>query len=555
MNSYVKLTKTFLAAIGMSKPQDKRRKILMGIFAVICVVGVLLPTTVGVGFLVKVMTDAFIPLGCATAGIQVMLQVICIFTVVFGILVIFNELYFSNDIEYLLPWPLRAWQIVASKFTAAYMNENIMQCLLVLSCIVGFGIGAKIGLRNWLLSVIGIITLPIIPLAYCAIVGMILMSFTRLLRNKDMIQRITMLCLFIVLLNFVGSISTVKNMDIIAYVGRVANGESGGFAVLNYIFPHVLLFVRMIGEGSLIATVEYLALHAAVIAVMLVIAELVYYRGVIGLTSSSGTEKKAELEKLAASGRQHSAAWSYFLKEVRILVRTPVFFTNCVAINFVWPVFVYAMYKLQNTNSSVQRLRDLYVIGDERLQVGILAGVVGISVLITAINSISSGSISREGKNFSFMKYIPMQYKVQWHVKALVGILFPAAGMLIYLLPFLIIMKFPISHTLYLTAVCVLSVILVSYMGIYVDSTQPKLVWDDEMNSLRENFNTFFAMGLAMIFALIVCGGSCFAVYFFHPPMWVVRTIVMVIVCAGNIWIQVLSSRNCERNIGEQEEL
>lgn len=527
----------------------------MAVFAMVCVFGVLLPTIIGVGVLVKVMTDAFLPLGCGTAGIQVMLQVICIFTVVFGILVIFNELYFSNDIEYLLPWPLRAWQIVASKFTAAYMNENIMQCLLVLSCIVGFGIGAGIGPLNWVLSIIGIITLPIIPLAYCAIVGMLLMSFTRLIRNKDVIQRVTVLALFLVLLNFVGSISTIKNMDIIAYVGQVASGKSGGLVVLNYVFPHVLLFVKMIGEGSLIATVEYFLLHMIVLVIMLVIAELVYFRGVIGLTSASGTAKKEEIEKLVSSSRQHSAAWSYFLKEVRILVRTPVFFTNCVGINFVWPVFVYAMYKLQNTNSSLQRLRDLYVIGDERLQVGFLVGIVGISVLITAINSISSGSISREGKNFSFMKYIPVPYALQWHVKAMVGILFPVAGMLIYLLPFLIIMKFPILHILYLTVICVLAITFVGYMGIYVDSTQPKLVWDDEMNSLRENYNTFFAMGLAMLFVLIVCGGSCLAVYYLHPAMWIIRAVVAVIVVGANIWVQVLTAKNCERNIAEQEEM
>lgn len=554
MNSYWKLTKTFLAAIGMSKPQDKRRKVVMSILALVCVLGVLLPTTVGVGILVEVMTDAFMPLGCATAGIQVMLQVICIFTVVFGILVIFNELYFSNDIEYLLPWPLRAWQIVASKFTAAFINENIMQCLLVLSCIVGFGIGARIGILNWILSVIGIVTLPIIPLAYCAIAGMLLMGFTRLIRNKDMIQRVTVLCLFLILLNFVGSISTMKNMDIIAYVSQVANGQENGFAVLNYVFPHVLLFVKMIGEGSLIATIEYFALHAVVLAVMLVTAELLYFRGVIGLTSSGGTEKKVSLEKIVASSRQHCAAWSYFMKEVRILVRTPAFFTNCVGINFVWPVFVYAMYKLQNTNSSLQRLRDLYVIGDERLQMGILVGVMGISVLITAINSISSGSISREGKNFSFMKYIPVPYAVQWHVKALVGIVFPVAGMLIYMLPFLIVMKFPVLHILYLTMICVLSITFVAYMGIYVDSIQPKLIWDDEMNSLRENYNTFFAMGLALVFVLVVCGGGCLMVYLFHPAMWIMRTIIAVIVIGANVLAQGLSARSCERNIAQQEE-
>ena len=30
-----------------------------------------------------------------------------------------------------------------------------------------------------------------------------------------------------------------------------------------------------------------------------------------------------------------------------------------------------------------------------------------------------------------------------------------------------------------------------AYTGIYIDSIQPKLIWEDELNSLRENYNTY----------------------------------------------------------------
>ena len=168
MNRYLTLTKTFIAAIGMSEPQDKRRKIMIAILSAFGVFGVLLPVTIAVGVLVKLMTETLQPIGCESMGIQLMFHIICLFTVIFGINVIFNEFYFSNDIEFLLPWPLRAYQIVASKFTAAFYNENIMQFLLVLACIIGYGLGSGMGILNWILSLIGIVTLPIIPLAYCS---------------------------------------------------------------------------------------------------------------------------------------------------------------------------------------------------------------------------------------------------------------------------------------------------------------------------------------------------------------------------------------------------
>lgn len=120
MNSYITLTKTFIASIGMSQPQDKRRKVMIIILSLFGIFGVLLPVAVAVGILVNLMTKTLIPVGCESLGIQLMFHVICLFTVIFGINVIFNEFYFSNDIEFLLPWPLRAYQIIASKFTTLF---------------------------------------------------------------------------------------------------------------------------------------------------------------------------------------------------------------------------------------------------------------------------------------------------------------------------------------------------------------------------------------------------------------------------------------------------
>lgn len=112
MNSYLTLTKTFIAAISMSQPQDKRRKVMIAILSLFALFGILLPISVGVGILVNLMTKTLLPIGCESLGIQLMLHVICLFTLVFGINVIFNEFYFSNDIEFLLPWPLDRKSVV-----------------------------------------------------------------------------------------------------------------------------------------------------------------------------------------------------------------------------------------------------------------------------------------------------------------------------------------------------------------------------------------------------------------------------------------------------------
>lgn len=453
-----------------------------------------------------------------------------------------------------MSWPLRAYQITASKFTAAFYNENIMQFILVLSCIVGYGIGAKMGIANWLLSIIGIVTLPILPLAYCAILSMLIMAFTKFIRNKDVIQKFSVALIFLMVIGLVSSIGFLQNMDIDTYVATLASGDQGFFTAMNYIFPNVPLFVKTFSEGSFTAFLGYLAVNAAAVGIMLVLSEFLYFRGVIGLTSANSNSKTADIDKLLRTCKQKNAAHSYFLKEVRMLVRTPVFFTNCIAINFLWPIFVYAMYKIQSYRITLEELRALYANRDLKIQLFFLLGIVGVSVIVAAINSLSSNSISREGKHFSFMKYIPVPYFTQWNVKAFVGILFPAIGVLIYFIPFCIIVQVPLIHIILFTLLSLMSITFVSYMGIYIDSIQPKLIWDDEMSALRENYNTFFSMAISMAFTAVVCIGGFFLFCNTEISIGITALILIIILAAANLIVLLMTSKSGVRNLEEQEE-
>lgn len=554
MNSYITLTKTFIASISMSPPQDKRRKVMIVILSLFGIFGVLLPVAIAVGVLLNLMTKTLLPIGCESLGIQLMFHVICLFTVVFGINVIFNEFYFSNDIEFLLPWPLRAYQIVASKFTAAYYNENMMQFVLVLACIIGFGTGSGMGITHWILSIIGVVTLPILPLCYCGILAMLVMGFTRFIKNKDMIQKFSVALLFIMVIALVCSIGFLQDMDIDTYVETLASGNQTFFNVMNIVFPNVPLFVKTFHDGSILALFAYIAVNAFAIAVMLFLSEFLYFRGVIGLTASDNRKNESSIDKVVANCRQRSPFFSYFMKEVKILVRTPVFFTNCIAINFLWPIFVYAMLKIQSYKISIRDLQYLYEHRDLRIQLFFLLGIVGISVIVAAVNSLSSNAISREGKHFSFMKYIPVPYFTQWNAKAFVGIIFPLAGVNIYFIPICILLKIPVTHILFYIFLSVLSVCFISYMGIYIDSIQPKLIWDDEMSALRENYNTFFAMAIAIGFTALVCIGGFFLFCNTKISIGFVWILLVLILSAANIIVLLLTLHSGVRNLEEQEE-
>ena len=334
----------------------------------------------------------------------------------------------------------------------------------------------------------------------------------------------------------------------------MASGDQTFFRVMNILFPNVPLFVKTFSEGNVLALLAYIAIHVVAVGILLGLSELLYFRGVIGLTSAGEKHHKKSLDQLLKQSKQKSPALSYFLKEVRILVRTPVFFTNSIAINFLWPIFLYAMYKIMHYDLTLAFLREQYATRNLRIQLFFLLGIVGISTIVAAINSLSSNAISREGKHFSFMKYIPVPYFTQWNVKAFVGIVFPAAGVLIYFIPACILIQVPISHIIVFVLLSLMSITFVSYMGIYIDSIQPKLIWDDEMSALRENYNTFFAMACSIGFTLIVCVGGFFLFCNTHISIAFTAMLLILILAVANLIVLYLTNRSGIRNIEEQEE-
>ena len=554
MNSYFALTKTLIASLSMSKPQDKRRKVMIFFLSVFAVCGIMLPVAFLVGFFAKVTAEQLASIGCETFGIHFIFHGICLFTAIFGFHVVLNEFYFSNDIEYILPWPLRPGQIVASKFTAAFIGENIMQFIFIAACLIGFGLGTDMNLFKWVLSVFGVFTLTILPMVYTAILCMIIVCFTSFIKNKDMIQKITIFFVFAFLLFILVGAGSFKDIDFEQAVLELASGNQKTFLVLDRVFPNVPLFIQSIKEGNMLLFLIYLVLNVAAVGIMLLLAEALYMKGLIRLSSLPEKKKTKDLEQLVGKCKQHSPAYSYFVKEVKLLVRTPAFFTHSIVVNFIWPIFVFAAYKIQSRQVTIESLTRAYEKNESALQLLCLVFVVGISAFIASLNSISSNAISREGKHFPFMKYIPVSYEIQWNVKTLVGIVFAAAGVLIYVIPACVLIKVPVTHILWYIILCLLSVTFVSYMGIYIDSIQPKLVWDDEMSALRENYNMFYSMAIVIAFVAVVCVGGYFLLRNSTSNFGYLAAIFLLILAAVNATILLLMKKSGVRNIGEQEE-
>ena len=209
MRNYLSLTKTFLRSFRRVKSNKKRTKIIMGILIFLTILFFIIPFLIISASFVYDTTIKLIDIEYESIGLQIMCYIICAFTFIFSISALINALFFSTDIEKLLPLPIKPVELIFSKFTSCFIVENIVQIVLTIACIIAYMLALHLGVGSFLLSLIEMLTLPIIPMVYAAIFCLILMFFTRFIKNKEHVKKISSIFVILLFVLLIGLINVL----------------------------------------------------------------------------------------------------------------------------------------------------------------------------------------------------------------------------------------------------------------------------------------------------------------------------------------------------------
>ena len=552
MTRYLSLTKIFLKNLRVTSSKSKKQKVIMNLLLLFVLLFILIPFLFCCQAGVYSITTKLMEYDYQNIGLEMMCMLVMIFAFIFGFNVILNEFYFSEDIGELLPLPLKPFQIIAAKFTATFITESVLLLAVILFSVFGYFIALKIPITNIFAGLFGILTLPVIPLVYCGIISIILMSLTKFIKNKEQVRNFGAFFIFMILVVSIFLISKLHNFDLDKYIEKFVNGDQGFLEVMRVIFPHIDLFIDTLSTASILALLKYIVINVVYVCVFLIVAELLYFRGVLDLNTQSTDSLKKEHDKINKI-KVKSVKKSYFLKEIYTLFRTPSYLLNCIAINFIWPLFVYLIYVF-TSNMTIDKISSLIQSGDKGIYIFILFYLINISILVPSISSICASSFSREGKHFDFIKFIPVRYHDQIMVKTFVGVLLSFLGINVLTTIFYIVVKMPFYMIIVYHLISLFLVCSVCLLGVLIDSVYPKLTWDDELDSLRENTNSFVAMGLSIFILVIILVGT----YILYRCGYMLGHIILITSLTSLVlmtFMYLLVIINVSKNIKSMEDL
>lgn len=507
-NKTLLLTKTLIKngdGLGIGDNGRWIKVLLIGVMAA-GLLPLLIMMMVGVARLVdnlRIIGQEGIVLGFALA-----LSSVIIF--IFGIFYIISSFYFSGDIESLLQLPLKPSQIVSAKFLAVLLYEYLFTALIYLPVMIFFGIKTSAGPLFYLYGLVIFAFVPVIPLAVASVLVMLIMRFTNVSKNKDIFKITGGVLAIVIGLSFNMILQRVMTgISLEELESLLAEGSNSLAFLAAGLFPSAAWAVKaLIAPATLAGFLNLLlffGVSAAVFALLMVLGERIYFKGVVGLYETGSKRHMitgVQLDRAAAPGSQFK---TYAMTELKLLFRTPIYFLNCVLINFIWPIFFIFPVLSGSTDLSFLSEVEGYLADPAGWNV-LMAGAFAMSLFLGGSNAVTPTAISREGQGFYIKKYLPMSYKTQLLAKTCSGFVLGLVSLFIMVIFAVAFMRLPLLPAMLILGTAWLGILATSLTGILIDLMNPKLKWNSEQQAVKQNMNVLYNM-------LLGAGGAALTIF------------------------------------------
>ena len=476
---------------GIKQGNEKKSK---AISRILLILFAYLYLGIFMGIASNLAISALMTVGMENIFIYLAFFMFCVFIIVQTIISSINILYFSKDLEFLMPLPIKPIKIIMAKINCLIINAYLVSATLIAPVLIVYGFLKKLTLGYYITSLITLLVFPIIPILITVLLVTIIMRPMKKIISKDVLQYISFIFTFILIIG----IQKISNMTETTTVNEVTETL---ISINNMIRNNINIFFNVdfasnavinfnsiygIGQLGLFVCLSFVAYY--------LVSKLISRTYLKTVTTVSTTKNK--IEKVEDSNyKECDVKTSYVKKEFANLFRNPIFFIQCIFFGVVFPV-MFLFIGIANMNSS--GVDPELFLSDVNNIINSSSGIIGIMFLFLfcfLFNYVSVTAISREGNEATFAKYIPIPLEKQIKFKALPGIIVNDIIMFAIIIGACLIVK----------SISIITIISALFLGmllnrfnnilfVIVDLKNPKLKWISEYTVVKQNINMIYQM-------------------------------------------------------------
>ena len=401
--------------------------------------------------------------------------------------------YYSKDLEYILPLPVKTTEILIAKLNTVIIIMYLTEALYLLVPMIMYGILEVQTISFFVSMIITLIFFPILFTTIISIIMLFVMKLSKLIKNQDIFQTaIVSILSFIIIFAEMSYIEQIifkkgpEDVEQIKIVQMKTDEINNAFLIINPLIE-ILNNNKLIYK--LINFIKILIINIIPIIIFILIGNKLYLKNIL--------QNKNKIRKIKRKNKykQKNKIIQYIKNDIKNIIKNPTFF-----IQYIFQYLFIAMIGVILLNlfipTYMDELRKTNIvenIGLEAVKLQATLIVIGIIQLIFTFSNLSITAISRQGKNAQFMKYIPISLYKQFKLKAIPQIFLNL--IVIFMILTTIYLKIPEITIEYYFIAFLLAIILNiinSYIMLLIDLKKPNLNWVNEESISKNNGNKLY---------------------------------------------------------------
>lgn len=463
-------------------------------------------------WLLNALMPVFVTLKMETLVLGIVLLVSMVVVFFMGLIYLIGSLFFAKDTEFLAALPIPQRTVFAVKFGQVLLGEIATSALLILPACVVYAIHVKVDWAFALRTALTVLAAPCIPLAISGLLALVLMRFSALWRRREVFTVVGSILLVVVII--AGQAFLTSALPETMTEGAITALLSDNSALLRTVvsaFPPSGWAAEGL-VGNFLSFALFIGVSIVALCIVTLIAGRMYYRGAMAQAETASNRRAVSLTGNRV--RAHSPMRTLFVREWRVLLRTPVYVLNGLTMIILGPLLL--LFPLLFQGSGMQGENELAMLSavlrgavDSRLIMLILAAIY---LFVCSINPAGTSTMSREGKNYYLMRMIPVTANRQMAAKLLFSLSISTLAIGITALTAAVFFGLSVSVALGSFVLAVAVSVGMTAFSMLPDILRPKLSWNSETEAIKQNMNAVLGMAIAWVLVVLLGVGCYFAI-------------------------------------------
>lgn len=469
----------------LKKKSSKISSIMFPIFLAILVMA-------GIGTYAVMFAYELTPLNLTHVVLTMYIIFTVVITLIEGIYKTQGILFDAKDSDLLFSLPIKKSTIFFARIFKLLVFQYLYNLLFMLPAFAVYAYFENPGISFYLISIIMTLLIPIIPTIISALLGSIIKTISVKFKAQKLIQVLSTTIVFIGIFFL-----SFKLKDIITSV--VQNAMSINNTLTNIYYP-AKLYIRLIQDFKIQDFLMLLAINIIPAILFIYIASINYFKVISKSKETSGSKKmKNNIQNI----KTKSKIQALVSKEIKRYFSSTVYiFNTALGIILMLVITITLCVNLDGAINAVLEGEDIGLTM-EQIKSYIPKIYFQIVIYTACMTSITSSSISLEGKSLYILKTIPIETRKIFKAKIITSNIITMPIMFVSEIIFYIIFRPEIKDIIFILLATIIMPTLTAIIGLLVNLKHPKLNASSDTEVVKQSASSGISVLIGMLLGMI----------------------------------------------------